>query len=74
MNSAMSKPLDLRVAKLTRGISGVDLAEKMGVSRPVISRWLLRQQPVPETRRALFAELLGIDITDLLPPNESKKS
>ena len=70
----MVEPLNLKAVAVQRNLTGKAIAAAMDVSEFSVSRWLTRKQPIPDVRKRQLAELLGIDITDLLPPTESKNS
>ncbi len=65
----MVEPLNLKAVAVQRNLTGKAIAAALQVSEFSVSRWLTRKQPIPDIRKRQLAELLGIDITDLLPPN-----
>ena len=51
-------PAELRQARLQAGMTQAQLAEKIGVSRPIIVYWENAKRPIPEERMTLLMEIL----------------
>lgn len=62
---AMTSGESLRTARMRRGLTQDDVAERFGISRVSVSKW--EQNGPPESRLPELAELLGVTIDELRP-------
>lgn len=64
--------MDLIEASRKAGIRGVQIAGNLGVAQSTVNRWLHRETPVPPKHIRRFAELLGIEPEQVLPPGDTR--
>jgi transcriptional regulator with XRE-family HTH domain len=63
--------MDLKEAARQVGLSGAEIARRMGMTEASVSRWLSRQNIVPAKHVKQLAELLHVRSDDILPPRDT---
>lgn len=61
--------MNLKDAAKEAGLSGADIARKMGVTEATVSRWLSRRDAVSPKYIKKLAKLLRVDLAEVLPPD-----
>ena len=69
----MHNPIPIKVAMVTRGINGEQLAEMAHVSRPTVSRIVNGKIVMPPKLEAVL-KALGLTMADVYPPKEATES
>lgn len=62
---------DLQQARRTAGVALGIVAGELGVDVSTASRYLAREIPLPARHVKPLARLLGIDVMDVLPPEDA---
>lgn len=60
--------MDLKSAATSAGLTGRQIAERLGVTPATVSRWLSRKVIVPSECVRDLADMLLVDPTEILPP------
>lgn len=68
INILYPRMIKLKAALVNADMTGREIAERLGVSRGAVSKWLNRSLPVPDKHKREFAKLLCVTVDDLLPP------
>ena len=64
----MSVADHIRTARISQGLSLRDVAERLGVSHPIVQGWEVGRHPVPLKRLFVLCQTLKLDYEDLIYP------
>lgn len=62
--------MDLKQHAKSRGLKQKQIAVDLGVSEGTISKWINREATVPTVYLRRFADVLGIDVGELIPSTD----
>ena len=64
--------MKLKIAAIEAGVTGTEIADKLGLAASTISRWLTGETPVPSRYVRRLAQMLKIAPEQVLPPDASQ--
>lgn len=66
--------ITLAAARVTRGMTQAELANKMGVSRSIINKWETGKSKISTASLYAFCYVTGFKVDDIILPERSTKS